>query len=65
MYSVNVALSSMGRLLSLNERDGDYREDLVTLKGQFSVLISEDPASVVHCQLYPHFWRRAVMGTRN
>lgn len=35
----------MGRLLSLNERDGDYLEGLVTLKGQFTLLISEQCVS--------------------
>jgi len=65
MSSVNVARSSVGRLLSLNERDDDYRDGLVTLKVHFTVLITEHPASVVHCQLYFLFWRRAVMGTHN
>jgi len=49
----------------LNERDGDYCEGLVTLKGQFTVRNSEHTASVVHCQLYLHFWCRAVMSTHN
>ena len=35
----------MGRLLSLNERDGDYREGLMTLTGQFIVPISEQCVS--------------------
>jgi hypothetical protein len=56
MCSVNVAQSSMGWLLSLNERDGDYRESLMTRKGQIAVLISVHPASIVHCQPYLHIW---------